>query len=83
MNHVLRTVAVAAFLTAITMLLIGCGNPITAPTPVAAMAGADRTITITYTCTTQPRLYALPSGAIQWEIDTYTQATPCPAIPIN
>jgi len=49
------------------LLFLGCSNPI-APN---------------YTCSTQPRLYTLTTGQSQLEIDHYSQATPCPVIPIN
>lgn len=37
-----------------------------------------------YTCTTQPRLYSKADGSeAHFEVDTYMQDTPCPAVPIN
>ncbi len=50
--------------------VIGCTNPL----------GPSRL----YTCTTQPRGYASADGTRAWlEVDTYTQAMPCPRIPIQ
>lgn len=36
-------------------------------------------------CTTQPREYVLPTGVVQWEVDTYAPPVGerCPAIPIS
>jgi hypothetical protein len=39
--------------------------------------------TASYICKTQPRVYCSPSGVCGTEIDTYTQAEPCPATPIK
>lgn len=53
-----------AMLAALCLLLaVGCTSPV---------------VPSAYTCTTGPRLYTLPSGVSQVEVDTYVQATPCP-----
>lgn len=35
-----------------------------------------------YKCSTQPRLYTLPSGEQRLEVDTYWQREACPPTPI-
>lgn len=36
-----------------------------------------------FICKTQPRAYVSPAGVVTYEVDTYTQNTPCPAVPIQ
>ena len=53
------------------VVLTGC-NDLTRPTSTR------------FTCSTQPRAYISPDGrTLQYEIDHYEQAMPCPKTPIE
>lgn len=69
----LAAIGITLLVTAIwfaALLSSGCVNPI------APMRHS-------FTCYTQPRLYTLPTGVLQWETDSYDQGTPCPSIRIE
>jgi hypothetical protein len=70
------------FAIALAIASVACG---TNSNPLAPSIDAPSAAPTTYTCTTQLRAYWNPSDPsnVWYEIDTYTQTTPCPKIPID